>query len=58
MNERITHDEARAIDALCSYIEENEEKHYEESDKPKDHIYRNALTVRAMLIRLEKEYEG
>lgn len=38
-----------AITALCSYLHDDEERHWEENDKPKDHIYQSVLIVEKYL---------
>ena len=38
---------------VLTYVVENEQQHYEESDKPADHIYVKALTCALQLNLLE-----
>ena len=37
------------IEAICDYLEESEKKHFQESKRPIDHIYRKVLRVNKFL---------
>ncbi|MDP8230033.1 MAG: hypothetical protein P9L93_02900 [Candidatus Gorgyraea atricola] len=51
MNKRNLGKLKRDIIVMCDYLWE-EEKHYEESDKPKDHIWRYVKRIRQELKKI------
>ena len=50
----LSRDQIDAIDALVSYLYEDEAKHYEEMDRPSGHIFKSVLAVKRLLKKIKK----
>ncbi len=46
-----------ALRRIVEYLKEDERRHFEESNKPIDHIYRDVVSLESHLDEIAKDYD-